>query len=152
MKKNYQHLIDSGLLKEEKISFADVRKVLSKVQSSCKSAEILLENEQYENSFELSYEAMLSTGRALSFSFGLRPRTQGSHKIVAYFVEAVLGKSHLATMLKFNKMRKRRHYLIYGAGLEISKTETQNAFETVQNFMGEIEKIIQKKDPQKELF
>jgi uncharacterized protein (UPF0332 family) len=152
MKTAYQPLIDKELLKEEKISFADVRKVLSKAQSNLKSAEILLANKQYENSFELSYEAMLSAGRALSFSFGLRPRTQGSHKIVADFVELVLGKDHLATTLKFNKMRKKRHYLIYGAGLEISKTEAQNAMENAGGFFAEIKKIIQAKDPQKELF
>lgn len=152
MKKNYQHLIDKELLKEEKISFADARKVLSKAWNSFKSAKILLENKQYENSFELSYEAMLSAGRALSFSFGLRPRTQGSHKIISDFVEAVLGASHLAAIMKFDKMRKTRHYLIYGAGLEISKTEAQNAAQNAEEFIGKIEKILKERNPQKELF
>ncbi|KKP80524.1 MAG: hypothetical protein UR82_C0091G0005 [Candidatus Moranbacteria bacterium GW2011_GWF1_35_5] len=152
MKNKYKEFIDSGLLKPEKINFSDVRKVLAKAQSNLKSAEILLANEQYENSFELAYEAMLSAGRALSFSINLRPRAQGSHKIIADFTEHALGKNHINIIRKFDKMRKKRHYLIYGAGLEISEIEALGAIKNAREFIEEIEKIIKEKDPQKELF
>lgn len=152
MKNKYKEFIDKGLMKSEKINFSDVRKVLVKAQNNLKSAEILFVSEQYENSFELSYEAMLSAGRALAFSSNLRPRAQGSHKIIADFTEKELGKNNINMIRKFDKMRKKRHYLIYGAGLEISKTEAFGAINNAKEFIQEIEGIIKEKDPQKELF
>lgn len=152
MKKTFQQFISNGQLKEENISFTDVRKVLIKSESSLKSAEILLASKQYENSFELSYEAMLSAGRALAFSFNLRPRAQGSHKIIADFTEKVLGAGHITMIRKFDKMRRKRHYLIYGAGLEISEIEAENAITNAREFIDQVRENIKQSDPQKELF
>jgi len=51
-------------------------------------------------------------GRALVFSYGFRPRAAGSHKTVVDFTEAVIGKDYKVLIKKFDKMRKKRHYLI----------------------------------------
>jgi hypothetical protein len=42
-----------------------------------------------------------------------------------------------------------RHYLIYGTGLCISKTDTRNAINSAIAFLKEIEKFIEEKNPQK---
>jgi hypothetical protein len=79
-----------------------------------------------ENSYQLSYEAMLLAGRALVFSFGFRPRAAGSHRIIVDFSKEILGKETKTLVYKFNKMRKKRHYLIYGTGLYISEIDSRN--------------------------
>lgn len=151
MKKIYQNLVEQGALKEEKINFSQVVKVLRKAQNSLVSAKILLAESQEENAYELAYEAMLSAGRALTFSHGLRPRTQGSHKIVIEFAALILENDFAVLIKKFDRMRKTRHYLIYGAGFSISKTEAENAIKSASEFMEKVNVIIKKKNPQKEL-
>lgn len=152
MRKKYQNLIEKGLLKEEKINFGFVRKILAKSRKDLMSSEILLANKQEENSFELAYESMLSAGRALAFSFGLRPRAQGSHRIIIEFSREVFGEPMKNLMSRFDRMRKKRHYLIYGAGLAISKVEAKNAINSAKEFVSKVEHVIKKRNPQKELF
>ncbi len=147
----FQELINAGLLKKEVVDFSLIYKIISKSHRSLKSSEILLKDGDTESSYELAYEAMLLAGRALVFSFGFRPRAVGSHKTVVDFVKIALGKDDYVLVLKFNKMRKNRHYLIYGAGLAISEIEARNAIVSAKKLLAEIENIIKKKNPQKNL-
>lgn len=146
---NYQKLVDKGLLKKEKIGFDQVRKVLSRAHQSLKSAKILFRNDDEEGSFQFAYDAMLLSARALVFSYGFRPRTTGSHKIVVDFSEKILGYRILTD--KFDRMRKKRNYLIYGIGLTVSKIEAQNALKTAEEFNRKISDIIHEKNPQRKL-
>jgi len=149
--KKFQELIDKNIIKEEKIEFSLIKKILIKGHRGIKSSSLLLKDGDFEGSYELAYEAMLLAGRALVFSFDFRPRAAGSHKIVIDFVKEVFPHEHSALIFKFNKMRKSRHYLIYGAGLAISETEAKNAISSAESFIKEVEKIIEKKNQQKKL-
>lgn len=149
--KIFQEFIDSGLIKEEKIDFALTKKVIAKARRGIKSSLLLLADGDSEGSYELAYEAMLLAGRSLVFSYNYRPRAVGSHKIVVDFVRKVLNDKKDKLVFKFDKMRKNRHYLIYGAGLAISETEAKNAISSASALLEEIEKIIEKKNPQGKL-
>lgn len=144
--KTFQEFIDKELIKkDEQIDFTQVRTVLAKSRRSIQSAKLLMSDDQ-ENSYQLAYEAMLLAGRALVFSFGFRPRALGSHKIVVDFSKKVLGKEIAALVFKFNKMRKIRHYLIYGAGLSVSEVDTKNAVSSATKFLKEVENFIEDKN------
>src|SRR4030066_1029881 len=143
--KTFQEFIDKGLIKkDDKIDFIQIKNILEKSQRCIKSAKLLIDDDQ-ENSYQLAYEAMLLAGRALVFSFGFRPRALGSHKIVVDFSKKVLGKGIATIVFKFNKMRKIRHYLIYGSGLSISEVDTKNAISSATKFLKEVENFIENK-------
>ncbi len=148
---NYQEFLKKGFLKKEKIEFDQVVRLLERASRSLKSARILIKNNDQEGGFRFAYEAMLLTGRALVFSHNLRPRTVGSHRIVVNFTEKALGKDYRILVQKFNKMRKKRNYLIYEGKLVISKTEAENSIKTAEKFERAIEDLIQKKNPQQRL-
>lgn len=147
----YQELVKKGLLRKEKIGFDQINKIFERAYRNIKSANTLLKDNDEEGSFQFAYQSMLLAGRALVFSYGFRPRSVGSHKIVIDFAEIVIGKEYKILVKKFNKMRKKRNYLIYGIGLAISKTEAENTIKTAKEFIEEIKEIIQKKNPQKKL-
>ncbi len=151
MKKIYQKFLDEGLLREEKIGFDQIRKIFDRAERDIKSAKLLVKADDKEGAFRFAYESMLLSGRALVFSFGLKPRTVGSHRIVIDFAQGVLGKEYKLLVQKFNRMRKKRNYLIYGIGLAISETEARSAIDTAQKFLLKIKKFIQERNPQKEL-
>jgi len=120
---SYQEFVKKGLLRKEKIDFNQIGRVIERAYQNLQSAKILVKKGYEEAGFRLAYEAMLLAGRALVFSCNLRPRSVGSHKIVVDFTEKILGNKYKVLVRKFDKMRKKRNYLIYGIGLTISKTE-----------------------------
>lgn len=148
---NYEELIKKEILKEEKISFDEISKLVEKAHQKIKSAYVLVKNNDAENGFQFAYEAMLLAGRGLVFSHNLRPRALGSHKIVVEFVKNVLGEEYRSLVEKFNKARIKRNYLIYGIGLVISPTDAENAIKTAENFVKIITEFIEKKNPQRKL-
>jgi uncharacterized protein (UPF0332 family) len=148
---NYQDLIDKGLLKKEKIDFEQINKVMEKARKKIISSKILAERGNDEDAYTLAYEAMLLAGRALVFSYGLRPRTVGSHKTVVEFTRRMVGDRYHTLVLKFDKMRKKRHYIIYGPLTDISHTEAQNAIENACEFLEKIKQEIEAKNPQLKL-
>jgi len=140
--KTIKELIDKGLIKkDDSIDSLQVLSGIKKSRRSIKSAKLLVEDDQ-ENSYQLAYEAMLQAGRALVFSFGFRPRAAGSHKIVVDFSKKVLGKEVATTVFKFNKMRKTRHYLVYGTGLYISEVDSRNAILFATKFLKHVIRFI----------
>lgn len=144
-----QEFIEKGLIKkDDAIDSSQVLSVLKKARRSIKSAKLLIEDDQ-ENSYQLAYEAMLLAGRALVFSFGFRPRAAGSHKIVVDFSKKVLGKEIATLVFKFNKMRKIRHYLIYGTGLYISEIDSRNALSSAIKFLKHVIRFIKDKNCEK---
>ena len=148
---NLSQLIDRKLLKEERFSPKQITKVISKSNRMLKSAQIVLDDKDFECAYQLAYEAMLLAGRALLFSLNLRPRALGSHKIVIEAMKEILGKEKIL-VTKFDKMRKNRHYLIYGSGLSISETEALNSIESAGKFIIRVNKFIHRKNRQKNLF
>lgn len=148
---SYQELVEKGLLRNEGIGFDQINEVLERAYRNIKSAKTLLKDSDEEGSFQLAYQAMLLSGRALVFSYGFRPRTVGSHKIVVDFTEMTMGKKYKILVKKFDKMRRKRNYLIYGVGLAISKTEAENAIKTAEEFIEKIKEQIQKRNPQEKL-
>ena len=140
--KTIKEFIDKGLIKkDDSIDSFQVLSVIKKSRRSIKSAKLLVEDDQ-ENSYQLAYEAMLQAGRALVFSFGFRPRAAGSRKIVVDFSKKVLGKEIATTVFKFNKMRKTRHYLVYGTGLYISEVDSRNAILFATKFLKHVIRFI----------
>ena len=141
-----QEFIDKNLIKKDDyIDSSQVQSVLEKSRRSIKSARLLIDDDR-ENSYQLAYEAMLLAGRALVFSFGFRPRAAGSHKIVVDFSKKVLGKEIATLVFKFDKMRKIRHYLIYGSGLSISEVDSRNAILSAAKFLKNVENFINDKN------
>jgi len=149
---DYQDLINKGFLKEDKIGFEQVNKTIIKAHKKIKSAEVLFKNDAEEDAYALAYEAMLLAGRALVFSRGLRPRVIGSHKTVVEFCKRIIGDNYDILIKKFDKMRKKRHYIIYEPASDVSCAEAQNAIKSAYEFLEKIKEEIESKNSQRKLF
>jgi uncharacterized protein (UPF0332 family) len=146
----WKKLLEDGSLQTKKISFREVDLVLEKSSKALKAAEILFEKDIYDSVLREAYNAMLIAGRALIFSLGYKPKTVGSHAIVIKFCELYLGKDFNILIKKYERMKEKRNYLIYGAGLIISSTEARQAIENAKTFLKVIEgKILEIKKQKK---
>ncbi len=146
----YKELIAKGEIKKESIKPSQIIKSINRAEQDIKSAQTLLASNEVA-AFKLAYDSMLLAGRALVFAYGFRPRASGSHKIVVDFSTDILGAEYRALTSKFNKMRKKRHELVYEAAV-VSKTEAKNAIEAASKFIEHIKEHIEKKNPQMKLF
>jgi len=148
---SWKKLLKDNSLQRKKISFKEFDGVLAKAYEALRAAKTLIRKNFFEPAFKQAYDSMLLTGRALIFSLGYRPRTIGSHAITIKFCRMYLGEDFDILTKKFDKMRKKRNYLIYGAGSAISQTEASNAVKTAEEFFKKIQKDIQKRNPQMKL-
>lgn len=148
---SWEKLVKDNSLQKKKISLREVNSVLSKANKSLEAAEILFKQNINEPAFKEAYDSMILASRALIFVLGFKPRSIGSHSITIKFCELYLGPEFKTLIEKFKKMKQKRHYLIYGAGLIISKTEAQNAIKNTKEFIRIIEKQILKERKQKRL-
>ncbi|MEK7658245.1 MAG: HEPN domain-containing protein [Patescibacteria group bacterium] len=147
----WKKLLEDESLQPKKVSFREVELVLSKSRESLKAADFLLKKEISEPAFKEAYDAMLLAGRAIIFSLGLKPKTIGSHTIVINFCELYFGSEFKDLIEKFRRMKIKRNYLIYGAGLAISSTEADNSIQNAKKFLKVAEEEISKIKKQNKL-
>lgn len=147
----WKTLLEKGDLQSKKISQKEVDGILSKAHKLLKAAEILTRENIDESAFKEAYDAMILASRALIFSLGYKPRTVGSHTITIKFCELYFGSEIKTLIIKFKKMKEKRNYLIYGAGLMISKTEAQNSIKSARDFIKIVEDEALKNRGQKRL-
>lgn len=139
---SYQNLVKQKLLKKEKIGFDQIDRLIIRAAKDLKSAKVLIRIDE-ETAYALAYQAMLHAGRTLLFSQGYRPSTYQAHKTVVECTKKTLGKGHKILTIKFDKMRKKRHGLIYEATIGVSTTETKNAIKSASELVKKIEEEIQ---------
>jgi len=141
---SYEELVKKGCFNKQEINIEQIKALIQASNKNIESAKLLLKSKDYDSSFRLSYDAMLSAGRALSFSYGLRPRVKNSHKNIVNFANKILSENYNNIITKFNKARKRRHYIQYTMPGAISKTETQNNIQNAEEFVNAIQTKIKK--------
>jgi len=82
---------------------------------------------------------------------GFRPMGNNQHKTVVEFIGICLGRDYKTLIEKFNNMRVKRNLVMYEPWkVNISKTDTQNAINAAEDFVGLIITMVKKNDPQHE--
>jgi uncharacterized protein (UPF0332 family) len=104
-----------------------------------------------EWAYTIAYHAMLRAGRAFMFACGYRPRGKDQHKTVVEFCSGGLGKDFQHLTTRFNRMRVKRHDFIYDPERPIPKTEAAKSLESAEQFVEEINRRVEKMNPQKRL-
>jgi len=140
-----------GLIKSEAIGFDQVVKHIERARKDLRVAKANLAIDT-EASYNYAYLAMLRSGRALMFSFGLRPLDGEQHKTVVAFCDFALGEKSAELVRRFDRMCKKRNRFTYDeAGLMVSETETAGAFAGAKQFVDKVAEFIHQKDPQRKL-
>ena len=94
--------------------------------------------------FTIAYNAVLQAVRALMLVQGFRPRGAEQHGTVVQFATEALGKPYLAQVSMFDRMRRKRHQVIYETVGLVSKQEAEQGFAFAKRFVEEIRVLITK--------
>lgn len=131
-------LIQGGYIKKLPISKSKVEDVLNLARRDITTAKSILD-ENSDWSFSIAYNAMLQSIRALMFSKGYRPTGANQHTTVVRFAELFLDEE---IVIIFDRMRRKRHSTVYDTVGTISKREAENAVDTAEKLVQNIEDMI----------
>ncbi len=147
----YEKFLKGNLVKKQKPDFKQISHQLARSTKDLNTAKANLEID-LTWSYTIAYHAMIRAGRALIFSEGYLPTIKNSHKTIVEFTLLILGDEYKYITGKFNRMRRRRHDFIYDSKNHITVKEAKTSIEAAEKLIGRIKNVIEKQNPQKDLF
>jgi len=138
-----EKLLRDRVIEKIKPDKNEAEKIFRLAKRDIRVAKNSFAREDYDWAFAIAYNAMLQAGRALMFKEGYRPFSQYKHVAVVSFVHEAFEKrvGGMATYI-FDKMRKKRHQVVYDEPDIVSQDETRQAIEWAEKFVKEAEKIL----------
>ena len=132
---SYESLVKSGLIKPFKSARKQAGDRVKLAERDIKAAQAMLAQDR-DRAFVIAYNAVLQAARALMFFKGYRPAGgEGQHVAAMRFAEIALGETFKGEIRIFNKMRSKRHRIIYDLSGAISKSEAKQASEFTIRFV-----------------
>ena len=144
MKMAYEDLLNRGLIKPFAAGSAQFASRLALAKRDINAAEAMLAIDR-DWAFSMAYNAVLQATRALMFANGFRPAAgEGQHKTAVEFAEIALGQKFHDDIYIFDKMRSKRHRVIYDALGLVSLEEARQAFAFAVRFVKEVEQLLER--------
>jgi uncharacterized protein (UPF0332 family) len=88
--------------------------------------------------FTIAYQAMIRAGRAFMFSQGYLPASMNSHITVIDFIRDAFGSQTESLVLRFERMRRKRHDFLYDSVNQTTEQEALEAIQTARELVGTI--------------
>jgi uncharacterized protein (UPF0332 family) len=145
---DYEKLLKDHLIKKQRPDLEQIKSQLIRAEKDLQTAESVIPID-LTWSFAIAYHAMIRAGRALMFSRGYLPTTKNSHKTIMEFTGSILGDKYKDLMLRFNRMRRKRHDFIYDSQNHTTVSEATSAIKTAKEL---IDKIVDQETEEKQGF
>lgn len=138
-------------VKDCPVDFQAAENLIKRERKDLASAR-LVQPRDPEAAYTLLYDCMLHVGLAYMAASGVRPDIRGKHKTVIQYMAFALGKAYEDQTHFYDRMRRKRHHLIYEPGrYGTSEREMEEAEKVAQQFLRIVSKKIREENPQKEL-
>jgi uncharacterized protein (UPF0332 family) len=148
---NYERFLKDHLVKEQKPDPEQIRNQLKRAKKDLITSEAVLSID-ITWSFAIAYHAMLRASRALMYSRGYLPTAKDSHKTIIEFTKLILGEQYENLMLRFNRMRRKRHDFIYDAQNHTTSSEAKSAIQTAKQLIDRIISLVREAKTEGGLF
>jgi uncharacterized protein (UPF0332 family) len=140
----FDELLAKGLIKRVRLSPSQVTDRLMLAKRDIKAAKTMMATDR-DWAFSMAYNAVLQATRALMLARGFRPAGgEGQHKVAVMFAEITLGEKFQDDIYIFDKMRSKRHRVIYDVSGLVSQSEARQAFEFAVRFVKTVEALLKK--------
>lgn len=144
-KMNLEELLKENLVKQVKANKDQADKLLRIAERDLKAAEDNLKQENFDWALAMAYNAMLQSARALMQELGFIPSGSQAHLAVARFIQAYFKRDLDKKLLfLFDKIRKKRHQVIYEEPEIISVNMALQAIDSAKEFNEKIRAELKK--------
>jgi uncharacterized protein (UPF0332 family) len=120
MKMPYDDLLRDKRIQLYHAAPAEIRSLLSIAERDLRTAARNIA-EDPDWAYNIAYNAVLQSARALMIFTGFRPRGSEHHATVVKFTEECLGGEFLHQIAMFDRMRRTRNRSVYEVGGIVSK-------------------------------
>jgi uncharacterized protein (UPF0332 family) len=134
MKMSYEELEKKRLLRRHTFTKRQIRQQIDLARRDLKVAKDNLKNKNYDWTYAIAYNAILQSARALLFSKGYRPVGEDQHKTVIEALKREFGESSDLPN-RANRMRKRRHKVVYSLSGMISEIGANEALKLAEQIV-----------------
>lgn len=136
MKKvDLEELLNNGMLEKFESASELVEQSIQSAERDLKTAKDVFGTENFDWAYVIAYNAMLQAGRAFMFTSGYRPKGENKHVAVVKFASAEMPMKAVPLVNLFNKMRERRHKVVYEMRDTVSESEAKGAIEKAEEFI-----------------
>jgi uncharacterized protein (UPF0332 family) len=130
----YDDLLREKRIQPYRAAPAEIRLLLSIAERDLRTAARNVE-EDPDWAYNIAYNAVLQSARALMISAGFRPRGAEHHATVVKFTEECLGNEFLPQVAVFDRMRRTRNRSVYEMGGIVSRQEAEEAVAFARSFV-----------------
>ncbi len=134
---NLSDLLKRGVVRKSEPDKVQARECLGASERDLKAAKAML-SEDFDWAFSIAYNSMLQGVRALMFADGYCAVGEERHKTIVDYADAKLGEKYGEKVKLFNRMRVKRHIVIYEKANVISEYEAKFAIKTAEEFLEKI--------------
>lgn len=142
MRMNLGKLLAEGYIQPLAKNPKLVEEALASAEADIATAKRNLESGDLDWALAIAYDAMLQAGVALMYWHGYRPASEGSHLAVVKFCAEVLPRESSELVTRFNKLRMRRHKVIYEKRGTVTKEEAAGSIARAEEFIKSIRATI----------
>ena len=143
MRVSYEELLEKRLLKPFKAKTLQIRQQVDLANRDLKAAKAML-GINNDWTYNIAYNAILQSVRALMYQEGYRPVGEGQHKTAIRFAELALGERFEDEVRFFDKMRVKRNQAVYDTAGMISKSEAEQSLAFATQFVSKIERVLKR--------
>jgi uncharacterized protein (UPF0332 family) len=138
-----EELLRNKIIRKTTPDKSSALKSLKRAKRDIDTAKTLISSGKLDWSLAVSYNAMLTAGRALMLQKGYRPSsTEGHLAVVQYLTATAETKLTDRMIMVMNGMRKKRHRIIYEEMDIVSNDEAEQAVKWAEEFVTMITDII----------
>lgn len=110
------------------------------------TAKKMFDFKDYDWALSIAYNAILQAGKSLMFFKGYRPTGYSKHLSIIDFIKENFNSNIPNEMFfLFNKVRKKRHQVVYEELNLVSKDEAKFILEKAEEFINIVDNLIYKK-------
>ena len=144
---HYERWLKDRLIKIVVPDPRQITRQLSRASKDLRAAEALSAIDRTW-SFTIAYHAMIRAGRAFMYFKGYLPTTLNPHKTIVEFTREALGVPYEDLVLRFDRMRRKRHDFIYDSENHTTEREAKAAITSAQELIRGIRKTLCDESPQ----
>lgn len=130
----YEKLLKQGWIKNYDASEQEIQSLLEIASRDLSTARSIVSIDP-DWAYNISYNAMLQSSRALMLRMGFRPRGSSQHATVVQFVHKTIGKEHKDFTALFDQMRRKRNRAVYETAKLVGEKETIETLSLAHDFV-----------------
>jgi len=139
----YERLIQQVRIKAYRASEGEIRNLLEIAARDLEAAESMMGIDP-NWAYNIAYNALLQSSRALMLRKGFRPRGSAQHATVVQFAKETLGKDHRRLVALFDQMRRKRHRIVYETARLVGEKEAQEALDLAREYVHLLSELVTK--------